>query len=639
MSRVRSLSWPWGAIALGLGFLLLVSDLQVSAAPILSQQIEPAEAGVGDEVGVTLTIKNGQASSLALPHVDGLQIAGSSTSTQLMFTNGTLTTASSQTFTIVPVRPGDFTIPSFDIHTDDGQLLHTAAMKLHVVAGGNGMPAGNPSPPGGNGPVVLPPTDASAPAPPSESNNAAAGDPDSAIKPPLDADGRPAKVFMLVTPKTTDAYVGETIPMRIEFFIRMDALAQQDSLPTIDGSDFLMNDLSVRPEEDELMLDNEPYHRETWITAIATARSGDFPLLMERDTYWAKENQNVFSDPLGNFFGTRPQLMHANVPSNRLVIHARALPDEGRPPDFTGAIGHFKIVGNASPFTADVGDPVYIDFSVSGEGNFNSVRSPTLVEDPLWKSYVPTSKITYNDESHTQGEKDFHQAIIPKRNGNLPLPAADFSYFDPTAKKYVTIPISLPIISVTGTPLPTPTAGPPELGGSSVAAMSSTAQTDFLPNRLEFGWLRTNLVPAYRQPWFWLVQGALFAAVTFVALALVLASRRRRDDSALEKIQRQRSLRELEQAMSSAVQRGDAVSFFRAARQAVQLQWGAHWQVAPESVTLPLIAEHDPNLAEALAPLFNQADEIMYSREAQPSYDLAEWERRVREDYLPLQTA
>ena len=93
---------------------------------------------------------------------------------------------------------------------------------------------------------------------------------------------------MLITPKTTDAYVGETIPMRIEFFIRMDSLYQQDSLPTINGSDFLMNDLSVRPAEDELMVSNQPYHRETWITAISAPKSGDFPLEMERDTYWVK---------------------------------------------------------------------------------------------------------------------------------------------------------------------------------------------------------------------------------------------------------------------------------------------------------------------------------------------------------------
>ena len=36
--------------------------------------------------------------------------------------------------------------------------------------------------------------------------------------------------------------------MRIDFYIRVDSIAQQDSLPTIKGSDFLMNDLSVRPE-------------------------------------------------------------------------------------------------------------------------------------------------------------------------------------------------------------------------------------------------------------------------------------------------------------------------------------------------------------------------------------------------------
>jgi hypothetical protein len=515
-------------------------------------------------------------------------------------------------------------------------VLHAHEMKIHVVAASNpngNAAVNNPSGAASTGPVVIPspPNDNSAMPNP--------GVPDTSsenIQAPIDNDGRPAKVFMVLTPATTDAYVGQTIALKIEFFIRMDSIAQQDSLPTIKGIDFLMNDLSVRPEEDELAIANEPYHRETWNTAISAPKSGDFPLQMLRDTYWTREARGVFSDPLGNFFGPRPDLEHGNVPSNELTIHVHPLPDEGRPADFTGAIGQFQATGNASPLSVGVGEPIYLDFKISGEGSFDRVRCPVIPADPAWKIYPPSSKITFDDESHTQGNKTFREAVIPQKNGALTLPAASFSYFDPAAKKYVALSIDLPPVTVTGTPAPVVAASAPADNSSPGAPATDT--TGLLPNRLDFGDLHPDLTPAFRQPWFWAVQGA---ALLVIVLALPLArahARRRRDDVRAERARQRRSLRELEQAMHAAVAQGDAPTFFAAARQALQMQWGAAWGLRPEAVTLPLIAERDPELAARLSPFFAQADEIHYSgRAAGGDLDLAAWERQVREEMQQLQ--
>jgi hypothetical protein len=610
----------------------------IFAAATLTQTIDPPEASVGDEVSVTLTVQGGGwGNSLELPHVDGLQVEGSSSTTNITFSNGTLSSAVTQTFVIVPQRAGDFEIPAFDIQTRDGQTLHARAMKLHVTgnASAPAQPSGNGMGPAINGPVVMPPQNAQA----GGTANGNSANLPGGVTPPTDPDGLPAKVFMVITPATTDAYVGQTIPMRIEFYIRMDALAQQDSLPTIKGSDFLMNDLSVRPAEDELELAGQPYHRETWLTAISATRSGDFPLEMERDTYWTKSARNLFADPLGNFFGGGNNLAHGNVPSNPLVIHSHPLPVEGRPDNFGGAIGQFKVTGNAAPTSVNVGDPAYLDFSVAGEGNFDQVNCPTLAPDPAWKSYVASSKIQYTDESHTQGEKTFHQAVIPKQNGVLPLPAASFSYFDPTAKKYVTASIPLPAITVTGAALAQAGAPPPDNSGAPTAAAPVAATADLMPNRVDLGAPRTDISPAYREPSFWIAQGGLFAVLLITGAVLFFLRRRGRDEARIEYNLRRRSLQELEQAMSGAVQRGDAAAFFLAARQAVQARCAAEWRVRPEVVTLSMIEARDPQLAAAAAQLFQQADEILYSGNAAGNFDLAEWERHVREQLLQPQPA
>jgi hypothetical protein len=447
---------------------------------------------------------------------------------------------------------------------------------------------------------------------------------------------------MVITPDTTDAYVGETIPMRIEFYIRLDSIAQQDSLPTIKGIDFLMNDLSVRPQEDELNVGDEAYHRETWRTAISAPKNGDFPLQMERDTYWTKDARGVFSDPLGNFFGPRPQLAHGNVPSNQLVVHVHPLPDEGKPADFTGAIGQFQVAGNASPTEVNVGEPVYLDFSISGQGNFDHVRCPALAADPAWKTYVPSSKVNYdeNDESRTHGAKIFRQAVIPQKNGTLKIPPADFSYFDPATRKYVVLPIDLPAITVAGSPESAPAATAADnTANPSAPGPATTDQNGLLPNRLEFGSLRADPTPAFLHPWYWLAQGAALLIVVLALPLILLGTRKSRDQARAERALRRRSLRELDDALGLAVQHGDAAAFFSAARQALQLQWGAAWGLRPEAVTLPVIAERDPELAARLAPLFGLADEVMYSGQASHEVDLAAWDRQVRDELSQLQPA
>ena len=613
--------------------LLALSVGRGLADATLSQQIDPPDANVGDQVTVTFTIQNAaEPPTVTLPRVDGLQQAGSSSMTNITFTNGTLASSASTTFVLIPVRPGDFTIPAFEIHAHDGEVLHARAMKLHV--GGSGATAAapqTPQAPSGNGPVVMPPINQ---APPPESSETV--DDGSGVKAPAGSDGRPVKVFMVITPQTTDAYVGQTIPMKIEFYIRMDSLASQDSLPTISGSDFLMNDLSLRPMEDELEVGDEPYHRETWMTAIAPSHSGDFPLVLERDTYWQKDSNAMFMNPLGNFFNPHGNLAHGNVMSNKLVIHAHALPEEGKPAGFTGAIGDFKVEGNVNPQTLAVGDPAYLDFTISGEGNFGSVRAPYLADDPDWKTYQPTSQMQYVDEAHLRGTKTFHQAIIPKKNGQVPLPPANFSYFDPQAKKYVTVPVILPVLTVTGSPLPAASAAAPD-NNAVTAAPTPANNNDLLGNRLELGELHSSLIPAWGHPWFWISQGLAVALALLTGLAAWMAARRGRDTRRAELLLHQRSLSAVEAAMTEAARNGDAPAFFAAARRVVQLRWGARWGVPPESVTPASMAAHDPHLAEAMEPLFAQADEVIYSGRAPDQFDLMEWERRVREEILQLQ--
>jgi hypothetical protein len=650
--------------ALVVASFFAVTTTSCLAAATLTQQIDPPEINVGDQAVVTITVQNGAIKSkssssifgmiipsvdIALPPVDGIQAA--LTSTQSISINGNSNTTVS--FTLIPTRSGDFIIPAFDIPLQDGGVLHVKAMKLHVLDNGSSSSTNNTpaqavpstapsssastnSPFNPNGPVVMPPPN-TAPASATPDNATPADTSGSNAAVPRDKDGGPAKVFILITPQTTDAYVGQSVPLQIDFYIRLDVNADQNSLPTIKGSDFLMNSFTTFGQRSLVMLEGEQYGRESWSTAISAPKSGDFPLSMERDTYWIKSITTNNLDPFfGGFFSSHANLAHGPISSNLLTMHVHALPEEGRPAHFTGAIGQFQVTGDAQPASVAVGEPVTLYFSVAGEGNFDYVRSPVLTDDPAWKTYVPSSRTDYRNESHTNAVKTFEQSVIPLKNGNVPLPAASFSYFNPDTKQYVTVPVALPALTVTGTPLPLASAS---TGSASDSTAAAPQAAEFLPNRLEIGSPQMSLTPVYRQPWFWAVQGGLVALPLFGALFLFLRSRSTPDDDRASRALRQRSLQQEEDAMAEAVRRGDTLAFFVAARHAVQLQLGTQWKLRPEAITLGEIRSRDPHLAEALEPFFSQADEVIYSGQASPHLDLAQWEHRVRTELLQPQPA
>jgi hypothetical protein len=398
-----------------------------------------------------------------------------------------------------------------------------------------------------------------------------------------------------------------------------------------------MNNLSLRPTVEGVNVGNMEYFRDSWLTAIEAPRPGDFPLQATRDTYWNRSSTPAMdNDPFAPLFGRRSELQHKDIPSNKLVMHILPLPDQGRPAGFSGAIGKFQISGNATPAAVGVGEPVTLRFTVTGQGNFDYVRAPLLASDPAWKPYVATAKTNYseNDESHTHAMKIFEQAIIPEKNGILQLPAATFSYFDPDTKQYVNVPVSLPPITVTGempAPAPPVAAAPADAGAATPAASAGAAT--LAPNQLGFGSLTSDLEPAYRHGWFWAMQ--IFLLLAIIAGAAFALVRPKSDPARDLRATRLASLHHEENAMDEAARQGDAPLFFASARRAVQLRLAEYWHTAPESLTLAEIARRDPALAETVAPLFQEADDVNYSGTLRSDHDLAEWNRRVREMLQP----
>ncbi|MFH1686782.1 MAG: BatD family protein [bacterium] len=156
---------------------------------------------------------------------------------------------------------------------------------------------------------------------------------------------------------------------------------------------------------------------------------------------------SVFND----FFGRGKEVV---VRSQPIKLNVKPLPVSGRPEEFTGTIGKFNMSVRADKREVEVNQPIAVTISINGTGNVKSVAEPPIPELDDFRVY----RASANEKTTTQndklgGTKVFEEVFIPKRPGDLEIPALTFAYFDPEAAQFRTIrssPINVKVIRPEG---------------------------------------------------------------------------------------------------------------------------------------------------------------------------------------------
>ena len=187
------------------------------------------------------------------------------------------------------------------------------------------------------------------------------------------------------------------------------------------------------------------------------------------------------------------------------------LPQEGRPEDFSGAVGDYQFIYSAGPKKVKVGDPVTLRMEINGTGNFNTVIIPKLENTEGFRVYEPQIKTE-------SGKKTFRQVLIPESDKVYQTPKAIFTYFDPEKKIYKTItqePTPLQVEKVAESPAQvigqTP-AVPPAVPLTFAARpeekerVDSQPQGDILYIKESMGIVRTKGSEAYKNIFFLMMQ-------------------------------------------------------------------------------------------------------------------------------------
>jgi hypothetical protein len=180
-----------------------------------------------------------------------------------------------------------------------------------------------------------------------------------------------------------------------------------------------------------------------------------------------------YSTPLAlQFFSQEERFALTSRPETLIV---RPLPTQGRPTDFSGAVGSsLKLERRIAPASAHPGEGVAVELALSGEGNSALWPPPEVKWPASVRAYVDrVDEQVSTIDGRLGGLKTFRYLVVPDSAGAVTLPAVSYSYFDLAAHAYRAAalgPSALPV--AVGGESPVSVALPPELLAPSTPSFS-----------------------------------------------------------------------------------------------------------------------------------------------------------------------
>ena len=157
-----------------------------------------------------------------------------------------------------------------------------------------------------------------------------------------------------------------------------------------------------------------------------------------------------------DIFGRRRMTrVNRTISAGKRTITVKPLPIEGKPDDFSGAVGVFNFNVSTNKSTLDANEALELKIRVKGMGNLKLFNLPSLNLPSSLEVYEPVrdNKIAVNIKGMNGFINDTY-TVIPQYKGSYPIRPISFSYFDPPSKSYKTVSSDEIIIQVENGPVP-----------------------------------------------------------------------------------------------------------------------------------------------------------------------------------------
>jgi len=412
----------------------------------------------------------------------------------------------------------------------------------------------------------------------------------------------------------TTCYVGQPLLMTVTWYIGKDVEGFQFGLPVLTDERFTFADVEtpIDPNEKQLYLriplgdrevigkrgrgslDGREFMTVRFQKVLIPNRAGkiEFPqgtVACNVVAGYKRRSWNpnsIFDDDF--FFGRQNHavLRKVVVPSNKPVLTVLDLPREGRPANFTGLVGDYRLEAEAAPTEVRVGDPITLTVRVAGPAYLDNVELPPLQAQPQLAAdfKIPAERAAGKVEGRT---KVFTQTLRAKHAEVKLIPPIELPYFDARSGEYAVARTKEIPLSVSSTRVLTAQDAEGQALTRDAKTELETWAEGIAHNYEDLSVLKDQAHgPAVwiRSP-FWIGMIGLPPLAYLILLAIVSATRARRADPAT--LRSRRAYGELAKGLNRARREktGDRIETYGTVLDALRCYLGNKLRLSPGALT------------------------------------------------------
>jgi len=387
-------------------------------------------------------------------------------------------------------------------------------------------------------------------------------------KDPNDADYLATEnVHLVAEISNSNPYLNEAITITYKLYVggRVNITSSWREVTTPKYADFWNQNIDVRGaykvREGEFR--GEPYRYVVLRTTVLyPQKTGELqiePLTLDIPIDVKSNRRDIFRRPLM----TR---VNKTISAGNRTINVKPLPEDGKPTNFTGAVGDYKLDVSTNKRKLDATESLELSVRVAGSGNLKLFNLPTVKLPSSLEVYEPTR----DDDIRTQrngmsGAMIEKYTVVPQFKGTYPIRPISFSFFNPKTETYTSLSSEEIIIDVANGPINEENAKSAEVNNGKQEVLSENDQFKYIK-------LEANLEPVVKERFFksnlfWILLAGPFL---IIPLFILIGRKRRQRLADVDGNRLRRANRLAKKYLGAAKKRmGDKITFYESLERAL----------------------------------------------------------------------
>ena len=393
--------------------LLFAASFSFAQKASFNGKVDKKQVSTSDYVVLQITASGGEIKNYTPPAFANFNVVQNyrNSGSNISIINGQMTASTTYTWVyyLQPTKTGELSIESASAEID-GQSMSTSSISITATQGAasNNQPGNNS---GGN----------------NSGNN---------VQTPTPSNTGNQEVFIKVYADRTKVYVGEQVNVTYKLYTRVPIYEYGvTSDATFNG--FLKDEINInQPKTQRETINGQQYNtaiiKQTMLFAQLSGSYESSPLEVDMVVEVRK--------PWG-MFGYYSDYEQRSLKSNTLALEVLPLPSQGKPANFSGAVGQYEFeVEMPEEEVLKTDEEFTLRTTIKGSGNIHMIDPPKIELPQDFEVYDPQIVDNVNRSmAGFSGSKTFEYLVVPRQPGTYEIPPLKFSYFDPELETYQTI--------------------------------------------------------------------------------------------------------------------------------------------------------------------------------------------------------